>query len=317
MVDCGRAVYCSTAGISLFEQTAAYGDFKGIRLSEPISSWLIPRLQGTVPPVNVYISNDPLVRKSPAFINQSATNGILMAYPCRSKNQYRLVLRDGTVVTMTLLGPEQRPAFTLQLPIMHKDDAASFVAPYSAFIPRAECSSVDSTGTERIHLAHYNRYLDTPNLDNTYYVYEFERSWTFDGRGIPAFFTTSSNFKDTPFQYGAIKKCRVHGLSMGYAPNKLFMAKDYDSAIPIEEGASLINQPANLPDPAAYLLTADYVPYTSMVNYSKEGYCVSMTFFNYDTLQGSGPYAFKVADPSPPFAIQTLLIQYVPGRGDK
>lgn len=315
VADVGRAVYCSAQGITLFEQTAAYGDFAGVRLSAPITSWLTPRLQGRVPPVDIYVSVDDTSKNPPSFIRQTTTVGVLVAITCRSKNQYRLYFKDGTVLTMTLMGAEQVPVFTFQQHIVHKNDSASFIAPYSAFIPRAECSWIDSLGRERIHMAHYNAALDTPNLDNPYFVYEFERSWTFDGRGIPAYFITNANFQDSPFFHRKIMKMRAHGLGLGYAPFNTYVQKDYKLADPYNAGETEI-QDISLPKPPDVLLTADYIPYTSICSPQKEGWSFSMNFFNYTLQSDEGPYAFKLADPSPPCAYQSLLIQYTPSRAD-
>jgi hypothetical protein len=163
-------------------------------------------------------------------------------------------------------------------------------------------------------MAHYNEQLDSPNSDNPYFVYEFERSWTFDGRGIPAYFVTNPNFKDSPFMHGKLHKVKAHGLSMGYAPCNLYISKNYETADPYGISGDQL-QPCSFPKPPERLLTADLVPTASAVNYQKEGWCLNMNFLNYTMAEEDGPYGFKLADPSPPFAVQTLLIQYVPTKG--
>lgn len=318
VTDIGKPIYCSYKGISLFEQTAAYGDYLGVRLSAAITSWLVPRLQGRVPPLDIFVTpDDPTTKpREPVFLRQTTSVGPLMAYPVRSKNQYRLVFEDGSILTMTLMGPEGTPVFTFQAVIVHRNDGISFVAPYSNFIPRAECSAVDSLGRERIHLAHYNAQRDAPNSDNPWFVYEFERSWTFDGRGIPAYFVTTSNFKNAPFQFNSIEKVRAHGLSFGYAPCKLLVTKDYEGKDPSYVDVTEL-QDISLPKPPAALLSADFLPYTSIVSYPKTGWAIAMTFASYTGINPSdGPFGFKLAPPSPPFAYQTLLLQYSPSRGD-
>jgi hypothetical protein len=44
VVNSGKLMYCSYSGINTFDQTAAYGDFLGSRLSASIAPWLLPRL---------------------------------------------------------------------------------------------------------------------------------------------------------------------------------------------------------------------------------------------------------------------------------
>ena len=319
VANCGRPVYCSKSGITLFEQTAAYGDFSGVRLSEPVAAWLTPRLQGRTPPINIFASNLAEEKQSNTlYIEQTASVGPLMAYPCRSKNQYRLVFKDGSILTMTLRGPAQAPSFTFQARIMHRNGDAAFVAPYSNFIPRAECSAIDELGRERIHMSHYNEQLDPTgdggNSLEGYHVYEFERSWTDDGRGIPAYLVTNPNFKDSPFMHGKLAKVKIHGLSLGYAPCKLFVSKNYESADPYGTSPEE-SQVCDLPRTASDTLTADLIPTTSAVNYQKEGWCLNMNFLNYTNYYNDSPFGFKLADPSPPFALQTLLIQYTPTKG--
>src|SRR5690606_37585272 len=97
VADIGRPIYCSYKGISLFDQTAAYGAFAGQRLSFSVSPWLLPRLLQTV---------------SPSGIEGSA--GFVTSVVCRYKNQYRLYFNDGYVLTMTLVGTDMQPVFTVQ-----------------------------------------------------------------------------------------------------------------------------------------------------------------------------------------------------------
>jgi len=318
VADIGKPVYCSYKGVSLFEQTAAYGDYLGVRLSAGITSWLTPRLQGRVPPIDIFTTEVAKSGGSPVagtYIRQTTSIGPLVAIPVRSKNQYRLLFKDGTVMTMTLMGVEQKPVFTFQAAIVHNNDSEAFNAPYSNFIPRAECSSVDSLGRERIHMSHYNGPRDRPTGSNPWYVYEFERSWTFDGRGIPAYFITNSNFKDQPFTFGKIEKIRANGLSYGYAPCRVLASEGYLNADPSRVGQQEI-QEINLPRAPAKFLASDFVPFTNIANVPKEGTSFNLTFLSYDTLGIMNPFDFKLADPCPPFAVQTLLLQTLSAKGD-
>lgn len=306
VIDVGKPVYCSYKGISLFEQTAAYGDYLGTRLSANITSWLVPRLQGRSPPIDIYAG------LKGNFIQQTASTGPLVAIPCRSRNQMRLYFKDGTILTMTLMGAEQKPVFTFQSHLVYPSDSDDA---YSNLIPRAENSATDSKGRERIHVSHYNYYRDSESLDDKYFVYESEKSWTFDGRGIPAYFVTNSNFKDQPFIYGKIAKVRVNGLSYGYAPCKVLVTEGY-TAVDVTKIGQQEYQDINLPRAATHTLGADFIPYTNIANVPKEGTSFNLTFLSYDTANRANPFAFKSATPCPPFALQTLLLQTTPAKGD-
>lgn len=89
--DMGLPVYANAYGIYTLQQTQQYGDYLGVPLSQDISPWLRPRL----------------VRK------YTTEREVEVAWPVRSKNQYRLAFSDGYVLSMTMNG-QSVPTFSKQ-----------------------------------------------------------------------------------------------------------------------------------------------------------------------------------------------------------
>lgn len=94
--DMGQPVYANAYGIYALSQTQQYGDYLGNPMSQDISPWLRPRL------VRRYTSNKEVV----------------VAWPVRAKNQYRLAFSDGYVLSMTMNG-QQVPTFSFQNYYLH------------------------------------------------------------------------------------------------------------------------------------------------------------------------------------------------------
>lgn len=93
VTDMGFPVYANAYGIYTLAQTQQYGDYLGTPMSQDISPWLRPRL------VRKYTSDKEVV----------------VAWPVRSKNQYRLAFTDGYVMSMTLnAGQQSAPTFSFQ-----------------------------------------------------------------------------------------------------------------------------------------------------------------------------------------------------------
>lgn len=91
VVDMGFPVYANSYGIYTLSQTQEYGDYLGTPLSQDISPWLRPRLT----------------------IDDNKPAGVNLAYPVRSKNQYRLSFTDGYILTMTMnFGQQGAPTFS-------------------------------------------------------------------------------------------------------------------------------------------------------------------------------------------------------------
>ena len=115
VVDMGYPVYANSYGIYTLNQTQQYGDFLGNPLSQDISTWIRPRL-----------NTDP-----------TALASVNMAYPVRSKNQYRLSFTDNHILTMTMnYGQQSAPTFSLH---------------NYGMTPTAVSSQLDQHGREKLH----------------------------------------------------------------------------------------------------------------------------------------------------------------------
>jgi hypothetical protein len=93
VTDMGFPAYANAYGIYTLSQTQQYGDYMGTPLSQNVSPWLRPRL------VRKYTSDKEVV----------------VAWPVRTKNQYRLAFSDGYIMSMTLnAGQQSAPTFSFQ-----------------------------------------------------------------------------------------------------------------------------------------------------------------------------------------------------------
>lgn len=192
VVDMGLPVYCNPFGIDWIVPTDAYGDFRGDPLSDPVWPWLRPRIQA--------LSSDANLR-------------VKFAYPVRNKNQYRVVFGDGYAMTMTLVGPQREPQFTIQR--WHYDDGTTD----AIFVPRHISSAIDSQGKERIFAT--MAYSAQWNLEGQQYVYEVDKLWfftfwngtSFDARPIQSHIVTNWNDERNPAQLKRFDLFHVFGRS--------------------------------------------------------------------------------------------------------
>jgi hypothetical protein len=198
LVNCGQPYYLDSRGLNTLSQSAAYGDFVGLRLSSNISSWLKPRLRSGVVGIN----------------NQA---GIACAIPVRDKNQYRVFFNDGVILTATLRTDTPTPSFTWQKYYL---DQPSLVEFDYKVVPFAWTSEVDLDGKERIFVAHFN--LDSPVESNQ--VFALECGDGFDGNYIPHYITTNWYHKEVPNEFQTLHSMRLHGQSRGLASLKLQVA---------------------------------------------------------------------------------------------
>lgn len=143
----GRPMFTSHFGVSTLDTTANFGDFFGSPLSESVWPILRPRVQS---------------------LAESDTLRVAFAYSVRSKNQYRLVFKDGNTMTFTLSGLS-KPEVTSQLLEYSNGDSVK------TFVPRHVSSAVDSLGRERVFGVH--RYASNWGINGQNYVYEFEKLW--------------------------------------------------------------------------------------------------------------------------------------------
>ena len=267
----GQPLYCDYRGISTLEQSQRYGNFVGYRISQKVTPWLLPRMT----------RSDDLFE-----INTAA--GVVCAVPVRSKNQYRIFFRDGFFLIYTAM-PDGSGAFTYGQYYLNEDRDQYFV-------PICHSSQVDNDGKERIHMAHYSP-KSAISSDASKYVYEFENGLGFDGSWYEAFFDTAFSYKD-PFKDNTIRKIRADGLTRGYGPYTITVAKDYD-----EDSYSTTTIPLSLPRNPGATPTTDYKPATTMANVAKEGRCLSFRVERDD-------YQKTLV---PPTVFQVLLVQYQSG----
>jgi hypothetical protein len=243
VVDMGIPLYCDNRGISTLEQSQKYGNFVGIRISQKVSPWILPRM----------------TRSDNLFsLNQGA--GVVCAVPVRAKNQYRLFFRDGRVLILTMNG-DGTLAFTYALYYLNEAESQFLV-------PIAHSSQVDGDGRERIHLAHYSP-RSAISASDSRYVYEFEKGYGFDGDWFDAFFDTAFSYKD-PFRDTTVRKVRADGLTRGYGPYTITVGADYD-----EDSYSNTDVNISLPRNPSASVSDDLKPSTTMANVAKDGRSLS------------------------------------------
>ena len=172
------AVYAGVNGISTLQQTAAYGDFAGQRLTDRASNYLRPRLV------------------TGAYSLEQG--GVAMAYVVRTKNQYRLVLNTGETVILTI--SQEGPKIML----------GNWGLVGETKVPYAWSSEVADNGRERIHVAWARR-------EGRNQAYELEAGWGFDGRTFRHFFDTAHVFDQGAANFIGIEKVRLYGQGYGVA----------------------------------------------------------------------------------------------------
>lgn len=188
------AVFTGVNGISSLQQSAAYGDFVGQRMSDPIANWLRIKLA-----------------------NKSALTGqgnVVMAYPVRSKNQYRLVLTTGEIIILTITpdGP--------------KLTRANYAMTGQTLVPYAWSSATDTNGQERIHVS-------WTQLNRSAQVVELEHGWGFNGQVFRHHFDTAHVFNNNGAMFSSIEKVRLFGQGYGVATlgiNSSGIENDFDQA---------------------------------------------------------------------------------------
>jgi hypothetical protein len=305
VVDCGKPVYTSYRGISTLDQTNAYGNFLGSRLSANITPWLLPRLTQQVPLITVDSTNP-----STYIFPNAGIQGPLFAMPVRSKNQYKLWFKDGYCLTMTLMGTDFKPVFTTQ-----QINFGTAAAP-DYLIPLAHSSGTDDKGLDRNHLSYYNSLTGRSTTFNATknYVWELNRGWGWGKAPIYGWFTTTHNFYDNPLQIDNVRKIRLHGQSNGAATLKVDVSSNY-RATSFKFGnlygrtadnspSQDISLPANGLNNSPATLSSDFQPLTNIASVAKRGRSFSMQF-------STNPSTVE-----PPSVCQELLIQITEDKAD-
>lgn len=147
VTDMGFPVYANAYGIYTLAQTEKYGEYLGTPMSQDISPWLRPRL----------------VRKS------TSPREVVVAWPVRAKNQYRLAFKDGYILTMTMNnGLQEAPTFSKQKYFTEMETPPEVLYEYSTIVPSAVSSELDDGGEERIHIANKQPEVVVPPIPPAY-----------------------------------------------------------------------------------------------------------------------------------------------------
>ena len=90
--------------------------------------------------------------------NSTSDKEVVVAWPVRSKNQYKLAFADGYVLTMTMnYGNQMTPTFSKQKYFLRSGYGGEVSLERPALVPAAVSSELDDSGQERIHVAHMGR----------------------------------------------------------------------------------------------------------------------------------------------------------------
>lgn len=141
VTDMGFPVYANAYGIYTLDQTERYGDYLGTPMSQDVSPWLRPRLIRDI----------------------KSDKEVVVAWPVRSKNQYRLAFSDGYVLSMTMnYGQAAAPTFSKQKYFITEPDEDPVIEglaleDYPSIYPIAVSSQLDNRGEERIHIANISK----------------------------------------------------------------------------------------------------------------------------------------------------------------
>ena len=272
VIEMGEPVYADSRGISTLAQSEKYGNFQGTRLSSDVTSWLLPRLK------------------------KNAVNGIVCSVPVRGKNQRRDFFKDGMVLTMTLVGPELQPQFTMQQYLVgaaDMDDREPFL------VPIAWSSQADENGVDRVHIAHYGT-LSTVTSDDSEFVYELDIGWSFAGNYIPAYFVTSWSYSNNPASNYLLRKVIADGLSYGY--NNVELTTAHDLSPDYQTSRVIASLPKTVVDPPE----TDFTPYSTVCSVGERGRTISMKF----TAVGDGTVD-ALTHPEPAYIFQVLVLSSV------
>lgn len=206
-----QPVFCDPNGVSTLEQTSAYGDFSGKRATYKLSTWLFPKLVPAPDTIEI--------------------GGVACAMAVRKKNQYRLFLNSGEVVSI---------CFTTDGPVCMLSDYALQITgndTKDVRTPLAWSSEVDDAGREQLHVV-WDRAISQQGQDGKVGTipderqpYKLDYGWGFDGRTFAHHFDTAHVFMDNGSHMGQIIRVRLHGLSYGVSSLNLTgssIEKDFD-----------------------------------------------------------------------------------------
>lgn len=285
-------LYCDQYGIRTVEQTDVYGDLLTRPISFPVSSWLRPRL-----------SNKKY------WEGHRDANKPLFAHCIKAKNQYRVWFDDGYVLCMNLNSKDDGPQFTFLR------YGFNFGGSFVPLTPIAMSSSTDSTVTERLHVAHWNRLSTSAGAENSptlfKYVFEMERGWSFDGQDFPARLTVNLSLLDSPYNFDSVRKAELHGLD--YNNTTLFCGwgTKYSEELSYS-GLSMGDTFTPAGRNVAAAVGTDYTPFSKVIQAATRGRPLLMKLKNSSTATGTE----ATSAIEPPHILQAVLLQYIPLRNE-
>lgn len=185
----GAFLHTNQNGICTLDQTSAYGDFRNAAISGAIDTWLTPRIVQDTSTIEL--------------------GGVVCAFPVRAKNQYRLFLGDGSVISMAVTTKGPQPMNTNYKPSAN-----------ALRVPLAWSSSVATDGTEYL-LAVWDqrRAMEgdrgvVEDLPSNNIIYRLDRGWGFDGLAFSSYMDTAYMFNEDPM-FLTISKAVLYGLGYG------------------------------------------------------------------------------------------------------
>lgn len=239
-------VFTGPTGVSTLQQVQQYGDFIGERATSTISTWLIPKL----------VPSDGGLELS----------GVACAFPVRNKQQYRLFLNTGDVVTVT---------FTTEGP---KTMRGSYKQPtFKQLIPLAWGSSVADDGDEHVEVV-WDRLLATTvglsseTLPPDNRAYRLDSGWGFDGNTFEHWFDVTYTFVNNGGVATRVEKVRMYGMDYGVATLDLKASGiEKDFKLPFSSRVQPINMPYR-----TQLLSDNMEPVTGIVDHQNWGFGVKL-----------------------------------------
>jgi len=290
----GQPVFCDYRGIGTVAATDAFGDFARGRLSDPVSPWLLPRLQQ-------------------AGSTMLSNTGPIGAQVIRNKNQYRVFFRDRYCLTMTMVGNGyDNPQFTTQ---------------YLPFVPACTFTGVTSGGKDMLFLAPYGmaeygafsndlkaEYEDDTDITihaNVYapsFLYQGDVGTTWDRKlPINASFEINGGAAGREWEVKHYDKMLVHGQCYGFAPFGARFAVNFE-----EVGTGTPQNVNGGSTSGAGSLAFDLKPFSKVekvrTSIGSDGYALTIQFVsNGDSVYGAtttqtSPYKFR------PFTIQSIIL---------
>ena len=272
-------VFTGPTGISTLEQTDAYGDFVGERASLSIHNWLIPRI----------------VKRQGGIEGA----GVACAIPVRSKNQYRLFLQTGEVVSLHVGSQGSKLMFS----DYHQTSE-------SKRVPFAWSSEVSDNGSEIIEVVWDERLADESNptngtLPNPQRAYYLDTGWGFDGAYFRNNFDVVWMFAGGGIQNVTVNQVRLHGYGYGLATLDIKTAGlevDYD-----QEYHDTI-QDISMPMTPKYLYD-ELSPVTGIVDQANWGLAIKMR------INGSNAESSSLIEP--PHICQAIQLYIDEGAMDR